>query len=162
MSGHAEKVEQLKKDFLQINNYNMPVHCQKCGGIMVFKGVGEYQCEDCGFLDYDDYGKVRNYIEKYGSATTAQVSRATGVTQKSIREMLKESRLEIALNSSTFLQCEMCGTSIRSGRLCPRCEANYHKNLEEQARFGRHANYTGFSAEKPAGEDGSKRFVREK
>ena len=40
-------------------------HCKKCGGIMVFKGVGEYHCEDCNAVDYDDYGKVRLYIEEH-------------------------------------------------------------------------------------------------
>ncbi len=162
MSDRSEKIEQLKKDFLQSNVYNMPIECKKCGGVMVFKGVGEYECEDCGFLDYDDYGKVRNYVEKHPGATSATVSMETGVPQKSIREMLRESRMEIAPNSSVFLRCETCGVSILHGRFCPKCEINYHRNIEEQARFGKHVNYTGFSTEKPGGDDGSKRFTRER
>ena len=45
--------------------YHRPVLCEKCGGLMIFKGVGEYQCEDCKFVAYDDYGKTRLYIEKH-------------------------------------------------------------------------------------------------
>lgn len=162
MADRAEKVEKFRRDYLEINNYNRPTYCQKCGGVMVFKGVGEYKCEKCGCLEYDDYGKVRNYIEKHHGATTAQTSEATGVSQKSIRDMLKESRLEIAPASKTFLQCEMCGTSIRGGRLCPKCEVNYHRNIEAQARMEHKGNFSGFSTQKPTGEDGSKRFTRER
>lgn len=161
MGDRAEKIEHFRREYLELDPYNRPTFCEKCGGVMVFKGVGEYRCEKCGGLEYDDYGKVRNYLEKHSGANTAQVSDATGVSQKSIREMLKESRLEIATNSKTFLQCEMCGASIRGGRLCPKCELNYHRNLEAQARMGHQSSFSGFSTQKPVGEDGSKRFTRE-
>lgn len=160
MSNKDEKIKMLKKEFQEINTYNRPTYCTECGGVMVFKGVGEYRCEDCRFLAYDDYGKVRNYIEQHMGVTSAQVSSATGVSQRSIREMLKESRLEIAPNSNFFLQCEICGATIRMGRFCTKCEANYHKNLEETAR-AKHNKMAGYSAARPRGEDGSKRFKRE-
>lgn len=159
MSTREEKTEKLVKGLM--DNYNRPVFCEDCGGIMVFKGVGEYKCEDCGGVEYDDYGKVRNYLEKHAGATTADVSEATGVSQKSIREMLKEARLEISPNSSTFMKCEICGAMIRSGRYCDRCEAAYHKEIEEKTRKSRNLNMSGFGAEKPRGEEGAKRFTRE-
>lgn len=140
----------------------MPTYCEKCGGVMVFKGVGEYQCEKCNNLDYDDYGKVRNYIEKHPGATSAQASAATGVTQKAIRYMLKEERLEIAANSTTFLKCESCGAKIRSGRFCNKCETTYHRDLEAQARADRNADFTGYGMERQKGEEGAKRFSRDR
>ncbi len=148
------------KDYKNNDVYNRPTQCKECGGIMIFKGVGEYKCEDCGFLDYDDYGKVRNYIEKHAGATSAQASEATGVQQKTIRTMLRESRLEVAAGSKTFISCEMCGASIRSGRFCPKCEANYNKNYEEMLRKNQDKMVMGYSTEHPKGEDGAKRFIR--
>lgn len=162
MATRAEKTENLKKNLLQLRNYNRPTICPECGGIMVFKGVGEYACEDCGHRDYDDYGKVRNYLEKHDGATAAQVSAATGVTQHAIRDMLKESRLEIAANSKAFLKCERCGASIRSGRFCPKCEMNYHRDIEDRMRMERNTNVSGYSLERPVLEDGLKRFNRQK
>ena len=152
----------LRSNLLELNTYNRPMVCSKCGGIMIFKGVGEYKCEDCGHLEYDDYGKVRNYVEKHVGATSAQVSEATGVSQRSIRDMLRESRLEIAPESRTFLQCEICGASIRSGRFCPKCEENYHRSIEEQARENRKSGFTGHSTEKVVAEDGTRRFTRDR
>ena len=162
MSSREEKTANLKKSLLDINNYNRPMLCEECGGILVYKGVGEYKCEDCGHLEYDDYGKARNYIEKHPGATSAQVSDATGVTQKAIREMLKEERLEIAPNSNAFLTCEICGKPIRSGKYCDRCETAYHREIEEKARASRSINLSGFGTEKSVGEEGSKRFTRER
>lgn len=162
MSDREEKAANLRRELMEMNQINRPTYCEKCNGVMVFKGVGEYKCEDCGYLDYDDYGKVRNYIEQHSGATSAQVAAATGVSQKAIRDMLRDERLEIAANSAVFLKCELCGASIRIGRFCSKCETTYHRRLEEKARAGRNLNLAGFSTERPKGEDGAKRFTRDR
>ncbi len=160
--GREERIEMLKKEFSEVNTYNRPTYCAKCGGVMVFRGVGEYECENCGYVDYDDYGKARNYVEKHMGANAAEVSKATGVSQKSIRDMLKEARLEIAPNSTFFLRCEICGSPIRWGRFCAKCETTHHRDLEEMARRSRHRDdMYGYSTERKKGEEGSKRFTRE-
>lgn len=162
MGDRMQKTEIFRRELLDISKLNRPTFCSKCGGVMIFKGVGEYKCEECGTVDYDDYGKVRNYIEKNPGATAAAASAATGVSQKSIRGMLKEERLEIAANSASFLKCEVCGAQIRSGRFCKKCETSYHRSIEEQARASRNVSLSGFGAERPKGEDGAKRFTRER
>ncbi len=120
-------------EFQDLDVYHRPTKCPECGGIMKFKGCGEYRCEDCRYVEYDDYGKVRNYVEKHAGATAAQVAEATGVKQKTIRTMLKESRLEIAEGSNSFMKCEMCGASIRAGRVCSKCEPAYTKAMADKA-----------------------------
>ncbi len=143
-----------------IELYNIPRVCKMCGGVMVFKGVGEYQCEDCEFVDYDDYGKVRMYIEEHRGANAAQIEEAVGVSQRTIRRLLKDGRIEVAEGSKTFLRCEICGKTIRSGQYCPECEVKVHRKLEEQQREGLHKKDHGFGMEQRSGE-GQKRFRRE-
>lgn len=143
-----------------LDYYNIPRTCKECGGVMIFKGVGEYHCEDCGFVDYDDYGKVRLYIEKHKGATAAQIEAAIGVSQKSIRRMLKESRIEIAEGSKSYLHCEVCGKNIRSGRFCHECETNVHRNLEAAQREALHKNMKILGMGKQR-EEGQRRFVRD-
>ncbi len=159
MPDREEKTERLKKELLDEDNYNRPTICTECGGIMIFKGVGEYKCEKCGCIGFDDYGKARNYIELHPGATMAEVASETGVAQKAIRSMIKECRLEIAPTSNVFLRCEICGTTIRYGRFCAKCETAHHREIEERAR--KKMNMTGFSTEKPGVEDGAKRFKRD-
>lgn len=48
--------------------------------------------------------------------------------------MIKENRFELVESKGGYLRCEICGENIRSGRLCPKCEAEYHKQIEEEAR----------------------------
>ncbi len=153
----AEEMRRL----LLPNDYHRPTLCSECGGIMVFKGVGEYQCEDCGAREYDDYGKVRNYLEKNKGANVAEISDNTGVSHKAIREMIKEKRFEVLDNRGGYIRCEMCGENITSGRLCSKCEMAYHRKLEEKARGGRKKNIAGYG-EGTQGESGSKRFTRER
>lgn len=145
---------------LNVNEYyHIPSVCQECGGVMIFKGVGEYQCEDCGSLAYDDYGKVRCYIEKHVGATAAQTEAATGVSQKTIRRLLKESRIQVAQGSRSFLHCELCGTEIRSGRYCFQCEVVYRHKMEEQQREMLRRDLKGYDIGNK-GELGQRRFMR--
>lgn len=154
---YMQNKEVAMMNALNESSYNRPYECNMCGGIMVFKGVGEYECEDCRYLDYDDYGKARNYIEKNPGATAGEISEGTGVSQKSIRRMLKESRLEIATNSRVFLKCDICGANIRHGSLCDKCEVTYHRSVEEQERAKR--ALAGYGMENRTLEEGAMRYI---
>ena len=144
---------------LGLDPYHSPAYCSKCGGVMIFRGVGEYRCEDCGNVEYDDYGKVRVYIENHKGATATEIEAQTGARQKTIRLMLKENRLEITADSHAFLNCEMCGAKIRAGRLCQKCETVYHERLEAMNR--RQKNLQGFGMALRKETDGEKRLRRD-
>lgn len=146
-----------EKDKLGFDEYHRPKLCEVCGGVMVFQGVGEYACEDCGTLAYDDYGKARLYIETHKGATASQIEAATGVKQRTIRLMLKEGRLEVAPDSKVFLYCEGCGKPIRSGRYCPECETGHHRRFEEQQRAERKSDLHGYGKGREEA-TGEKRF----
>lgn len=89
--------------------YDVPTVCKICGGVLVYRGLGEYRCEKCRGKDYDNYGKTRNYIEKNPGASAVDIEKNTGVSKVAIREMLKESRFEIVEGAKSFLRCEGCG-----------------------------------------------------
>ncbi|NLG03911.1 MAG: hypothetical protein GX567_08820 [Clostridia bacterium] len=116
-----------------------PTRCSVCNGPLVYKGVGEYHCTECHNVDYDDYGKVRLYIEMHHGANTTEISEGTGVPQSRIRQLLKEERLEVAANSVTFLHCELCGTEIRSGKYCADCLAKKKKMEDSMAALNKAA-----------------------
>ena len=146
--------------FGALDVYHIPRVCKECGGVMIFKGVGEYRCEDCNAVDYDDYGKVRLYIEANRGATAAEIEGAVGVSQRTIRRLLKDGRIEIAEGSNVYLRCELCGKQIRSGQFCPNCEVKAHRRLEEKQRELMNRGTQGFGLDL-RGEEGQKRFVRE-
>lgn len=136
--------------------YGKPTKCSICNGPLVYKGVGEYQCSECFNLEYDDYGKVRLYIEAHNGATAAEISEATEVSQAKIRQMLKEERLEVASDSRAFLHCEMCGQEIRSGQYCQSCEAKRRKESNSESKS---KSMSGFGSAALT-DRGEKRFRR--
>lgn len=147
---------------LTIEEYNRPTYCAKCEGVLVYKGLGEYECENCGESEFDDYGKVRNYLDEHRGANVAEISDATGVSHKSIREMIKENRFEVVDSYGGYIRCEMCGANIKSGRLCSKCELLYHRQLEDEARASRKTSGKQGVGMAMQGESGSKRFTRER
>lgn len=144
-------------DITNESSYYIPRKCKVCGGIMVFKGLGEYVCEKCGEREFDDYGKVRNYIDTHRGATAIEIEKATGVSQKSIRSLLREERIEVAKDSKIFIRCERCGTNILSGRYCEKC-AKLLQGLSEQKTV-RKNNLSGYASADPM-DDGEIRFKR--
>ncbi len=146
-------------------DYHPPRECDLCGGLMIYKGIGEYACDRCGHIMYDDYGTVRNYLEINPGATTGMVAKATGVEEKAIKNMLREEKLEIREDSRTFLSCEGCGKPITSGRYCEACSkiavaaAKRKKDKEAQEKKKEHVQ--GILGDFVIGEKGRKRFIRE-
>ncbi len=85
-------------------DYHAPKQCSKCGGYRLFyKGLGEYCCEACENAEYDDYGKVRNYLEIHRGTPIAVIARETGVSKDIIRQMVAEERFDICQSSKRML-----------------------------------------------------------
>lgn len=141
-----------------LDAYHVPVTCKQCGGNMVFKGVGEYHCEDCGNVEYDDYGKVRRYLEEHPGANAVEVEQNTGVAQKAIRQLLRDARIQVTEGSQSFLQCELCHRNIRYGKFCPECEKKISRSAEEHQH--RAKEFQGFGMNQ-RGDEGHRRFMRD-
>lgn len=147
---------------LKFGKADVPTQCKKCGGIMIYAGVGEYKCEDCQHIEMDDYGKVRRDIEEHHGATAADISSRTGVPQRRIRHLLQEERLEVAPDSRIYMECELCKAQIRTGRYCEKCAAQVEaakRQIEKANKKPR--DLQGISTQRDAAEEGAKRFRRQ-
>ena len=59
---------------------SIPTKCDACGGRMIFKGGGSYECMECGKIALDAFGKVKVFLEECGGAQPMLViAEATGV-----------------------------------------------------------------------------------
>ncbi len=136
-----------EEDVLVFRDIHAPKVCEKCGKASpVYKGVGEYKCSECGYLMYDDFGIVRNYLETHRGATQSMVSQATGVAMETIRQFLREDRLEITPNSGVYMQCEICKAPIRSGRYCSECAKKVDKIKAESKPAQSKSSVKGFGS----------------
>ena len=128
-----------------------PMKCAECGAELQYRGGGEYRCEACGITQLDDFGKVRKYLDEHGPTSYFAISQATGVRRSVIQELLKESRLEVRDSAESFLRCEKCGCTLKSGRFCPDC---YQQLNGEMRRV-----YSAEAMGEKTGAQGKMRFV---
>ena len=148
-----------ENDLVKFNTH-IPRTCEKCGkSDPAYQGVGEYKCSECGFLMYDDYGKVRNYLEANRGATQSQVARATGVSMEVIRQLLRDERIEVISNSNVFIECEICRTPIRSGRYCSECARKIEAKEKAEKAMQHKTGVKGFGMSQN-GDAGSIRYRR--
>lgn len=98
-----------------------PVICGACGGKLAYNGGGAYKCGACDAIEYDDYGKVKKYLDEHGPTPAVYIARATGVNKDLIDMFLKRGKLEIPEGSKFYIKCEKCGCELRSGRYCEAC-----------------------------------------
>ena len=100
---------------------NKKRYCSNCGTQLKYLSLGDYICPECGHKEKDDYGIVREYIEKNGPSPSYVIHMATGVPEDVINTFVKKGKLEVSDTSPVFFKCEQCGTDIKYGRLCPMC-----------------------------------------
>ena len=103
------------------------VLCEKCGGIVKFRGSGRYECEDCGYVFLDDFGKVREFLEKRGPSNIMEISYATGIEKTVISKLLMDGRLQVTQLHGEGKKCLRCGIPIARGKYCAECEKTIPK-----------------------------------
>ena len=110
---------------------NTPRICEKCSGPFEYRGAGEYRCKNCGFIAYDDYGKVRKFIDEHGPAPYHVVRDATGVDGKRVKEYLTapETGREVKFDK----KCRRCGCRITSGTYCSACSTHDEISIEDKS-----------------------------
>ena len=110
----------MHDSFDKLRRGNLKVSCEKCGAPL--KGVrsGQYQCTECGAIEYDDFGKIRKYLDENGPASKEEIMKATGVGKAVVIDYLKEQRLMVSGKGNNV--CVLCGARIAAGTLCIDCK----------------------------------------
>ena len=62
-------------------------------------------------------------------ANMDMISKDCDVTVKQIKQWVREERLTFSDDSVEGIECEQCGTMIRTGRYCDSCRVKIQNNL---------------------------------
>ena len=103
--------------------------CEHCHRLFNYPGFGAMYCPMCKTEDEKTRRKIKDWLDEHGTASMYEISAATGVSERLIRQYLRDGMLEIPNNSPVFIKCEKCGCDIRSGRWCPECAAKLSSDL---------------------------------
>ena len=71
-----------RSNALRINK--IPLKCEKCAGLLENVDVGTYRCWNCGVDYYDDFHKIRKFLEENGPTPAIIISRRTGVARSTV------------------------------------------------------------------------------
>ncbi len=86
-------------------------------------------CPACRDSAEDDFQRVREYVYDHQGVTIQETAIACDVTEKMIRQWLREERLELVHASGEFV-CEVCGRPIINGRYCGICKEKLLSELK--------------------------------
>ncbi|MCH6263925.1 flagellar protein [Neobacillus citreus] len=103
-------------------------NCRKCGKL--FLRIRDI-CDLCYQKQEDDYLKVTSHLRDYSSCTIQELSDATGVSVKQIREYILAQRILLRDFQNLSYPCETCGTMIQGEGKCPTCTGTLNHLLEQ-------------------------------
>ena len=95
--------------------------CRNCRNIFT-DFVGRGLCSKCMQEEDIIFNRVRDYIRENPNATIFSTAEACEVSERQIRQWLKEERLVYRNEEGSGLYCEKCGCPIAFGRYCQNCK----------------------------------------
>lgn len=95
--------------------------CRKCRRLFNYV-AGHPICPACREEAEKEFQKVKKYIEENANSDIKTVAEACEVDPQQIKQWVKEERLQFSESSMIGLNCEACGTMIRSGKYCDKCK----------------------------------------
>lgn len=115
-------------------------NCRKCGKIFNYV-MGIPICPRCRDKEEEKFQEVKAYVFDHKGADIMEVSEVCDVDPNQIRQWVREDRLQFTDDSPIRIPCEKCGTMIRSGHYCDKCNAELvngfkqatHKDIKVQA-----------------------------
>lgn len=102
--------------------------CRRCKRLFNYV-VGPMICPVCREEIEQEFQVVKKYIDENRNCDINEVAEACDVDPQQIRQWIREDRLQFSEDSQVGLNCEMCGTMIRSGKYCDKCRTQMTNNL---------------------------------
>jgi flagellar operon protein (TIGR03826 family) len=107
-------------------------NCKRCGN--VFSYSGNKFCTNCIKEDEEDFVKVKDFLNQNPNAKLVDISREIDVGIEKVRKFLRDGRLEIVGDNNFLIECDNCGTPIKSGRFCEECLRTTRNNLQSASQ----------------------------
>lgn len=86
-------------------------------------------CPACREAEEEKFKEVKDYVSSHKGVGVKELSEACEVEVASIRQWLREERLQFSDDSAIGIECESCGCTIRSGRYCESCKTKMVNSL---------------------------------
>lgn len=107
--------------------------CKMCKHL--FNSIGGLViCPTCNNKLEDKFKEIKEYIRENKGATITEVSEKFEIPTQQIKKWIKEERLTFSEDSVGGIECESCGTFIKTGRYCVSCKAELLQELSPRIK----------------------------
>lgn len=104
------------------------MNCRSCGRL--FNAITNARiCPQCQKDLEDKFQVVKKYLYEFPDSNMDTLSKECDVTIKQLKQWVREERLTFREGSMDGVECEQCGTLIRTGRYCDSCKQRITNNL---------------------------------
>ena len=103
-------------------------NCRECGRLFNYLG-GPKMCPACRAELEKKFAQVKEYIQEHREAQMQQISDDNEVSIQQIKQWVREERLTFTEDSMMGVDCEGCGRTIKTGRLCDGCKSDMAKGF---------------------------------
>jgi len=95
----------------------------------MFNYIGKPICPGCEKALEEKFQVVKQFIKDNPNASINEVAEENEVSVNQIKRWVREERLTFSESSMVGLECESCGTMIRTGRFCEACKQKLGNSL---------------------------------
>lgn len=103
--------------------------CRSCKRLFNYI-AGQQMCPACSDAMEKKFAQVKNYVYDHRTATLQEISDDNDVSVKQLKQWVREERLTFTEDSPVGLECENCGTMIKTGRFCSACKGKINTTLQ--------------------------------
>lgn len=103
-------------------------NCRKCGKIFNYLS-GPTVCPQCKEKSEEKFQEVKKFVQENHGSGIHEISQRCEVDVSQIQGWIREERLFFAADSPIGIECENCGTMIKTGRFCEKCKNDMAKRF---------------------------------
>ena len=103
-------------------------NCKSCGKIFNYI-AGKPICPACRQAEEEKFQQVKEFIRENKQAGVDEICEKCDVDVPLVRQWIREEKLLFADDSPIGIDCEGCGTMIKTGRYCEKCKNELARGL---------------------------------
>lgn len=103
-------------------------NCRKCGKVFNYIS-GVPICQACRELEEEKFQEVKKFVQDCKEAGINEIVEQCGVSHTQVNQWIRQERLVFADDSPIGINCEGCGTMIKTGRFCDRCKTDLARGI---------------------------------
>ncbi|MBE5887012.1 MAG: flagellar protein [Lachnospiraceae bacterium] len=108
-------------------------NCRKCGKVFNYIS-GVPICQACRELEEQKFQEVKQFVQDCKEAGINEIVEHCGVSHNQVNMWIRQERLVFADDSPIGINCEGCGTMIKTGRFCEKCKIDLARGINNAVK----------------------------